>query len=146
VKKKVAFQLTDVDVTKSCIRQRIQKKITSAKHCGTKSPAAELEEYIVSILQQMAKMRQPLNVSEGLNLANALVDGTEWEQKVTEFKLKRGWKPYAVDGKKKPILGPSWYKGFWKCHAFSWIGLSGPYTAIFSKCMMKFTKQWKQQE
>jgi len=45
------------------------------------------------------------------------VDGTEWEQKVTEFKLKHGWKPYAADGKKKPILGPSWYKGFWKCHA-----------------------------
>jgi len=38
---------------------------------------AEVEEYIVSILQQLAKMRQPLNVSEGLNLANALVDGTE---------------------------------------------------------------------
>ena len=62
-----------------------------------------MKEYIVSILQQMAKMRQPLNVSEGLNLANALVEGTEWEEKVVQFKLKRGWKPYATDGKKKPI-------------------------------------------
>jgi hypothetical protein len=93
-----------------------KKEIASAKHCGTKSPVSEVEEYIVSILQQMAKMRQPLNVSERLNLANALVDGTEWKPKMTEFNLKHGWKPYAANGKKKPNLGPSWYKGFWKCH------------------------------
>jgi hypothetical protein len=48
-------------------------------------------------------MCQPLNLSEGLNLVNALVEGTEWEEKVVQFKLKRGWKPYATDGKKKPI-------------------------------------------
>jgi hypothetical protein len=83
-----------------------------AKHCGTPSPVAEVKECIVLILQQMAKMRQPLNVSEGLNLANALVEGTEWEQKVIQFKLKCGWKPHAADGKKKPILGLKWYNGF----------------------------------
>jgi hypothetical protein len=115
--KKVAFQLTDVEVTKSCIRQRLKKKIATATHCGTPSPIAAVEDYIVSILQQMAKMRQPLNVSEGLSLANALVEGTEWEEKVTEFKMKRGWKPYGHDGKNKPVLGPKWYKGFFKRHA-----------------------------
>jgi hypothetical protein len=70
----------------------------------------------VSLMQQMAKMRQPLNVSEGLSLANSLVEGTEWEEKIVEFKTKRGWKPYATDGSKNPILGPKWYRGFWKRH------------------------------
>jgi hypothetical protein len=78
---------------------------------------AAVEEYIVSLMQQMAKMRQPLNVSEGLSLSNSLVEGTEWENKIVEFKTKRGWKCYAVDGSKNPILGPKWYKGFWKRHA-----------------------------
>jgi hypothetical protein len=58
----------------------------------------------------MAKMCQPLYVSEGLSLANALVEGTEWEQKLIQFKLKHGWKPHAADGKKKPLwtLEASW--------------------------------------
>jgi hypothetical protein len=38
---------------------------------------APVEEYIVSLMQQMAKKRQPLNVSEGLSLSNSLVEGTE---------------------------------------------------------------------
>jgi hypothetical protein len=70
----------------------------------------------LSLMQQMAKMRQPLNVSEGLSLANSLVEGTEWENKIVEFKSKRGWKPFAEDGSKNPILGAAWYNGFWKCH------------------------------
>ncbi len=77
---------------------------------------APVEQYIVSLMHQMAKMRQPLNVSEGLSLANSLVEGTEWEEKIVEFKTKRGWKPYATDGSKNPILGPKWYRGFWKRH------------------------------
>ncbi len=53
---------------------------------------APVEAYIVSLMQQMAKMRQPLNVSEGLSLANSLIEGTELEEKVVEFKSKRGWR------------------------------------------------------
>jgi hypothetical protein len=67
----------------------------------------------MSLMQQMAKIRQPLNVSEGLSLANSLIEGTEWEEKVVEFKSKkRGWNPYTADGKKKPVLGQKWYTGF----------------------------------
>jgi len=59
-------------------------------------------------MQQMAKMRQPLNVSEGLSLANSLVVGTEWENKIVEFKSKRGWKPFTADVSKNPFLGAAW--------------------------------------
>jgi hypothetical protein len=30
-----------------------------------------------------------INISEGLSLANSLVEGTEWEEAVVEFKKKR---------------------------------------------------------
>jgi hypothetical protein len=39
-------------------------------------------------MQQLAKMRQPLNLSEGLSLANSLVEGTEWEEVGVESKKK----------------------------------------------------------
>ena len=43
-------------------------------------------EYIVSILNQLAGIRHSLCVSEGLALANTLIRGNEWEEKVIEFK------------------------------------------------------------
>jgi hypothetical protein len=98
-------ELTSVEVSKSCIRQRIQKNIIHANHCGTTSPMAPVEAYIVSLMQQLAKMRQPLNVSEGLSLANALVEGSEWEEIIINFKSKRGWNPLTADGKKKTVVG-----------------------------------------
>jgi hypothetical protein len=75
---------------------------------------APVEKYIVSLMQQLAKMGQPLNLLEGLSLANSIVEVTEWEEVVVEFKKKRGWNPVDENGQKKPILGPKWYKNFWK--------------------------------
>ncbi len=62
-------------------------------------------------------MRQPLNISEGLSLANSLIEGTEWEDVVVKFKSKRGWNPMDENGNKKPVLGQKWYKNFWKRHS-----------------------------
>mmetsp|Transcript_16694 Transcript_16694/g.23789 ORF Transcript_16694/g.23789 Transcript_16694/m.23789 type:complete len:173 (-) Transcript_16694:1152-1670(-) len=77
-----------------------------------------VEEYLVSIFNQMAKMRQPLCISEGLALANSLVTGTKWEQEIIHFKVKRGWNPFDAEGNKKNPIGQKWYQGFWKrnCH------------------------------
>jgi hypothetical protein len=36
-------------------------------HSGTKTPKDPVEKYIVSLMEQMAKMRQPLNISEELS-------------------------------------------------------------------------------
>jgi hypothetical protein len=77
-------------------------------HAGTETPMAPIEKYIVSLMEQLSKMRQPLNILERLSLANSLVEGTEWEEAVVEFKKKRGWNPLDENGEKKPILGPKW--------------------------------------
>jgi len=85
-----------------------------APHRGAQSPLKPIEEYIISMLNQMAKMRQPLCVSEGLALANALIEGTEWEQRLRDFKTKRGWQQLDEEGKMKPLLGKKWCRGFFK--------------------------------
>jgi hypothetical protein len=66
----------------------------------------------------MGKMRQPLNVSEGLQHATSLAEGTEWEHKLIDFKKKRGWKQFTAEGKKS-IVRPKVVQGFletqWSC-------------------------------
>jgi hypothetical protein len=37
-----------------------------------------LEKFILSLMEQMVKMQQPLNILEGLSLANSLIEGTVW--------------------------------------------------------------------
>lgn len=106
--KKEEHELTEFEISKSLIRQRVIKnKPICPPHSGTESPLAPVEQYIVSLMEQMAKMRQPLNVSEGLNLANSLIEGTKWEELVVDFKLKRGWNPIDEHGNNKPPQGLS---------------------------------------
>jgi hypothetical protein len=78
--KKLEHIVVHSNVTKSCIRQHIQKnKFERSTTRGTISPMAPIKNYIVSLMTQMAKMRQPINVSEGLELANSLIEGIEWD-------------------------------------------------------------------
>jgi hypothetical protein len=112
------YQLTDITISKSLIRQRVKRnKAICQPHSGTKTPMAPVEKYIVTLMEQMAKMRQPLNISEGLSLANSLIEGTEWEDVVVEFKRNRGWNPIDENGNRKPVLGQKWYKNFWQRHS-----------------------------
>jgi hypothetical protein len=63
-KKKLEYCLEDVTVTKSCIRKRLtRKRLICARNPGSASPMKPVEEYLVSIFNQMAKMRQPLCIS-----------------------------------------------------------------------------------
>jgi hypothetical protein len=148
IKQKKEYRgLTNVYISKLCTWRCIQKNIVTANHCGNPSPMALVEQYIVSLMQQMAKMWQPLNVSKGLSLANCLVEGTEWKKKIVKFKSKRGRKPFAADVSK--FL-------FW---AWSGILVSGSTMVmklrrkrdkrsprIGQSGMMKCMKQWRNQE
>jgi hypothetical protein len=65
--KKEEHGLLVLVIEKGCIWQRVKRKrLICSNHSGTTSPMAPIEEHIVALLSQMAKMRQPLNVSEGL--------------------------------------------------------------------------------
>jgi hypothetical protein len=115
--KKEEHGLLELVIEKGCIQQRVKRnRLICSNHSGTTSPMALIEEHIVALLSQMAKMRQPLNVSEGLSLANSLIKGTKWEEELISFKERRGWKHLTSDSQKKPLLGRKWYQGFWKRH------------------------------
>jgi hypothetical protein len=78
-KKSKEYKLTDITICKSLIRQQVKRnKVICQPHSGIKTPMAPIEKYIVTLMEQMAKMQQPLNISEGLSLANSLIEGTEW--------------------------------------------------------------------
>ncbi len=73
-----------------------------------KFPAAQVQQYIVSLIQQLAKMCPPLTISDGVYLANSLIDGPQWENVVAQFKTRKGWKLHDENGNKKPTLGLEW--------------------------------------
>jgi hypothetical protein len=151
--KQEEHELTRYEIKKSLIRRRVMKnRPIRPPHSGTESPIAPVEQYIVSLMEQMAKLQQPLNISEGLSLANSLIEGTKWEDAVVNFKVNRGWNPIDEHGNNKPVLGKKWYKNFWKCHShllerkkgtsFPRTILSGQFTTTLSRCMTKYMKQW----
>jgi hypothetical protein len=71
-----------------------------------------VEKYILSLMEQMVKMQQPLNILEGLSLANSLIEGTVWEDAVIKLKCNRGWNPMDENGNHKPVLDQKWFKNF----------------------------------
>jgi len=117
---------------------------------------AQIEQYIVSLMQQMAKMHQPLNKSEGLSLANSLVEGTEWENKIVEFSPKEAGNPSQQMALKILFLvqhgimvsGNAMVMKYKrkKDKSSPRIDLSGPSTETSCKCMMKCMKQWRKLE
>jgi hypothetical protein len=65
--KKENHGLSEHIIEKGCIQQRVKRnQLLCSNHSGTTSPMAPIEEHIVALLSQMAKMRQPLNVSKSL--------------------------------------------------------------------------------
>lgn len=74
-------------VSSETIRNRANAcKDPFANHPGTNSPLAPIEEAICDILIQMGRIRQPLSVTESINLANSLIKGSEIQNSLIEFK------------------------------------------------------------
>jgi hypothetical protein len=77
-------------VSPETIRNRFKKsKDKFALHCGTRSPLENIEELVCEILIQMGNIRQPLNVSESIKLANSLIQGSDVQQNLINFKTKQ---------------------------------------------------------
>jgi hypothetical protein len=71
------------------IRTRADRNSLSADHNGVKSPLEDVEEYLVETCIQMAKIRQPLNCNEALQLMNSYIDGTDAQLRLIEFQSSR---------------------------------------------------------
>ena len=70
------------------IRKRVERNSLVSRHLagGQVSPLLRIEPIIVSIIVQMARMRQCLTPSKGLLLVNSLISGTKIQQDLVEWK------------------------------------------------------------
>ena len=73
----------------------------------------DVEEYIVQIAIQLAKMWVPISRREGLELANSLIQGTSVGEKVKAWR-QRYCLSYIQDKEKNVPLGTKYWKGFMK--------------------------------
>ena len=68
------------------IRKRIKRGNVSAKSCGLTSPLVALETIVVTIVIQMARIRQCLTPSRGVALVNSLISGNKLEEDLIKWK------------------------------------------------------------
>ena len=99
----------DVDISEACVRQRYKKArlFLEDSKTGPISPLRACEMEFVQVLIQMAKMRQSLSPSQGICLINSMIDGTQTQQDLIEFKDKNS---HGGNG----TVGIGYWKGFKK--------------------------------
>ena len=80
----VEFEIKHQTICQHIVRQ----KLFHTHRGGHRSPLEEIEHIAVSIMIQMARIRQPLSPSKGLSLINNLISGTEYEDRLVKWKQK----------------------------------------------------------
>ena len=78
------FQINEQTIYRRVYRQNLIHNLRG----GHQSPLAEIEHIAVSVIIQMARIRQPLTPSKGLSLINNLISGTEYEDRLVQWKKK----------------------------------------------------------
>ena len=88
---------------------------------GTVSPMIAIEPYIVDLIIQLSRMRSPVNVTTGLQLANSLIAGTSIESELQEWKIRHNIhsrRANKVSGNDPAApqqqLGQGYWRGFMK--------------------------------
>ena len=63
----------NVVIPVATVRQRVKRKSNNG-HRGQKTPMHVVEPYLVELIKKLAGMRQPITASQGLQLANSLIN------------------------------------------------------------------------
>jgi hypothetical protein len=84
---------------------------------GPTSPMAGIETILVATLLELEFTRDPLSVSEGLDLANSLIKDTIHQDELTKWKIKHLGKSQTVwEGEGDGRLGHYYWHGFLSHH------------------------------
>ena len=86
--KRKEFRVT-ADIPGKTIQSRTRRGNLAPKNRGVTSPLADAEEILVVLCIQMGKIRQPLNVTEGITLVNDMIEGTQMQEALKEFQSVR---------------------------------------------------------
>ena len=108
---KKKYDLVDVNVPLKTIEQRIHRnrvETVGNKCCGGhKSPLLSIEDTVVDILLQMARIRQSLTPTRGLALVNSLIEDQPIQKNLIEWKEK-------ISNNGKGTVGMSYWRKFMK--------------------------------
>ena len=111
------YGLETSDVSSFTIRKketRYNDIIVTRIHGGHISPMIKVEDKLVGLIIQMARIRHPLTPSSCLQLTNNFISGTQTEKDVIDFKTKYCFNN-SKDGER--LLGCGYFKGFKKRNA-----------------------------
>lgn len=105
-------------ISKYTVRSRVtRKKANPAVRQGTPSPMLTIKPCIVDLIAQLSRMRSPINVTTGLQLANSIVAGTSFELEIKAWKQKHNvqYRMKSDDPGSGPLLlGWGYWNGFMK--------------------------------
>ena len=99
-------------VSRDTIKRRVARKniiIMNANGSGQVSPLLDVEPLFVSVLTQMSRIGDPLTPSRAIALINDLIDGTEYQTRLIEFKVKHSGQ---IDGEKLGTVGYKYWANF----------------------------------
>ena len=85
----------------------------ATKNRGVASPLAGAEETLVVLCIQMGKIRQPLNLTEGIALMNDMIKDTQMQEALKGFQPARHLGSNLF---KFGEAGRGWWRGFMKRH------------------------------
>ena len=80
--------MNHVNIHPDTIQSRAKQKNLVISQLGVSSTMLKVDNQIVALLIQMARMHQPLNATEVLQLANDLTEGSEIQEEVIAWKKK----------------------------------------------------------
>jgi Tc5 transposase DNA-binding domain len=108
----IEFGLNKGSLKKDSVLARLKRNNISGIAHQKVSPLEELEPLIVEWCIRLARIGQPLNKRDVMELSTELIRGTKYAEKLKAFKKKRN-----IQGKNETVvLGERWYRQFIKRH------------------------------
>ena len=115
---KQKYGIIDADISIYTVRTRAKRnKLNPDVSQGTPSPMLVIEPCIIDLITQLSRMRAPINVATGLQLANSLIVGTQFEAKLRAWKEKHNVHARMSnvdDDAGGNLLGWGYWRGFMK--------------------------------
>ena len=130
-KEKTAFGLSD-GIAEKTIYHRVYKYRNNDSYDGSdmsscarglKSPLAKIKEVLITMCIQIGCFCQPLKASEGVQLANSLIEKTGVQEQLVKFQKK-----HTGMTDTNPMLGKvgkGYWQGFNRCHGHRLVSRRG---------------------
>ena len=98
-------------ITEAKARNGLPEETFMNRSTIVNSPMLAIDPYMVELIHQLARMRNPISVSDGLRLANFLISGTKIGDSVNSWRQAHS---SAHRSNMNPKLGMGYWRGFMK--------------------------------